>query len=68
VGLEGREKEMQLQLEKATTDVAQAREQGYQQGCLDTLLYLRKVLLTLAGEFSNDRYYEAYLPFVDECE
>ena len=32
------------------------------------MAYLRKVLLTLAGEFDDDRYFEAYLKYVDERE
>ena len=46
--------------------VVQAREQGYQQGRVDTLEYLRKVLVTLAQEFQEDSYFEAYLHYVDE--
>ena len=55
-------------MEKVAADAVQAKEQGYQQGRSDTLVYLCKVLLTLAGEFSDDRYFEAYLHFVDERE
>ena len=66
--MESRKKEMQHQMEKATAFAVQAREHSYQQGRSDTLVYLHKVLLTLAGEFLDDRYYEAYLRFVDERE
>lgn len=55
-------------MEQAAAETAQAKERGYQQGHTDTLAYLCKVLLTLAGEFSDDRYFEAYLKFVDERE
>ena len=61
-------KELQRQLEKAATEVVQAKEQGYQQGCSDTLVYLRKVILTLTCEFDDDRYFETYLHFVDKRE
>ncbi|KAJ8442187.1 hypothetical protein Cgig2_005127 [Carnegiea gigantea] len=43
--LEAREtekKELQRQLEKAAANAIQAKEQGYQQGCSDTLGYLHK--------------------------
>ncbi|KAJ8420069.1 hypothetical protein Cgig2_029003 [Carnegiea gigantea] len=69
--LEARETEkkaLQRQLEKAAADSIQAKEQGYQQGRFDTLKYLRKVVPTLAGEFEDDWYFEAYLRFVDEQE
>jgi len=46
--------------------VAQAKEQGYQQGRADTLGYLRKVLVTLAQEFQEDSYFESYLHYIDE--
>jgi len=55
-------------LEKATTDAIHAKEQGCQQGRSETLVYLREALLTLIGKFQDDRYFEAYLRFVDECE
>jgi len=55
-------------LGKAAADAIQAKEQGYQQGRSDTLGYLRKVVLTLAGEFEDDKYFKAYLRFVDERE
>ena len=32
------------------------------------MIYLCKVVLTLAREFSDDRYFEAHLNFVDERE
>jgi len=46
--------------------VAQAKEQGYQQGRIDTLGYLHKVLVTLAHAFQEDGYFEAYLHYVDK--
>jgi len=49
-------------------NAGQAKERGYQEHRSDTLVYLHKVLLTLTGEFSDDRYFEAYLVFVDKCE
>jgi len=49
-------------VERAT----KAREQGYQEGRADTLEYLCKVLVTLAQEFQEDAYFEAYLHYVDE--
>ena len=65
---EATQKEMQQKLEQAAADTAKAQERGYQQGHSDTLTYLRKVLLTLAGEFHDDRYFEAYLKYVDDRE
>ena len=55
-------------MEKIQADAAQVKEQGYQQGRTDTLGYLRKVLMTLANEFQDDRYFEAYLHYMDECQ
>ncbi|KAJ8438015.1 LOW QUALITY PROTEIN: hypothetical protein Cgig2_029996 [Carnegiea gigantea] len=46
--------------------VAQAKEQGYQQDRADTLGYLHMVLVTLAQEFQEDSYFEAYLHYIDE--
>jgi len=46
--------------------VAQVKEQGYQSGHADTLGYLCKVLVTLAHEFQENSYFEAYLHYVDE--
>jgi len=46
--------------------MAQAKEQSYQQGHTNTLRYLRKVLVTLAHEFQEDSYFEAYLHYVNE--
>lgn len=65
---EATQKEIQQKLEQVVADTAKAQERGYQQGHSDTLTYLRKVLLTLAGEFHDDRYFEAYLKYVDERE
>ena len=59
---------MQQKLDQAVAEAAKAQERGYQQGHSDILAYLRKVLLTLAGDFGDDRYYEAYLKYVDERE
>ena len=39
--------------------MAQAKEQGYQQGGAETLGYLRRLLVTLAQEFQEDSYFEA---------
>ena len=61
-------KGLQRQLEKAATDAVQTKEQSYLQGRSNTLGYLRKVVLTLASEFEDDQYFEAYLHFVDERE
>ena len=55
-------------METVAADAVPAKEQGYQQGCSDTFGYLHKVVLTLADEFEDDRYFEAYLSFVDERE
>ena len=65
---EATKKEVQQKLEQAVADTAKAQERGYQQGHSDTLTYLRKVLLTLAGEFDDDWYFKAYLKYVDERE
>lgn len=65
---EASKKEVQQNLDHAVAETARAQERGYQQGHSDTLAYLRKVLLTLAGEFHDDRYFEAYLKYVDERE
>ena len=65
---EATKKEVQQKLEQAVADTAKAQERGYQQGHSDTLAYLRKALLTLTGEFDDDRYFEAYLKYVDERE
>ncbi|KAJ8449495.1 hypothetical protein Cgig2_002292 [Carnegiea gigantea] len=56
---EADKKGLQRQLEKAVADA---------QGRSDTLGYLYKVVLTLASEFQDDHYFEAYLHFVDERE
>ena len=52
----------------AATNAVQAKEEGYQQGRSGTLGYLHKVVLTLASEFQDDRYFKAYLHFMDECQ
>ena len=44
---------------------AQAREQGCQPGCADTLEYLHEVLVMLAQEFLVDNYFKVNLHYVD---
>ena len=48
-------KGLRCQLERVAAEMVQAKEQGYQQGRSDIILYLRKVMLTLAGKFSDDQ-------------
>ncbi|KAJ8420250.1 hypothetical protein Cgig2_033521 [Carnegiea gigantea] len=62
----GLQRHLEEALAKAGANVAQAKEQGYQQGRTDTLGYLRKVLVTLAHEFQENSYFQAYLHYVDE--
>ncbi|KAJ8426754.1 hypothetical protein Cgig2_029423 [Carnegiea gigantea] len=62
----GLPRQLEEALVKAEAEVAQAKEHGYQQGHVDTLGYLRKVLMTLAQEFKEDSHFEAYLHYVDE--
>lgn len=61
---------LQLQLEetlvKTGAYATQAKEQGYQQSQTDIVGNLRKVLVTLASDFQEDNYFEAYLHYVDE--
>jgi len=74
---EAEKKDLQRQLEEVLAkvkaentagaeSVAQAKEYGYQQSRVNTLGYLCKVLVTLAREFQEDSYFEAYLHYVDE--
>ena len=49
-------------IERAAKD----EELGYQRGCEEVMDFLRKVLMTMASNFQEDNYFEAYIHDVEE--
>jgi len=62
MGVEKAEAEVAAGVEKA----AKAEEQGYRRGCEESVEVLRKVLMTLAPDFQEDSYFEAYIHYAEE--
>jgi len=46
--------------------VAKAEELGHQQGREEVKDFFHKVLMTLAPDFQEDKYYDAYLHYVKD--
>ncbi|KAJ8424397.1 hypothetical protein Cgig2_006319 [Carnegiea gigantea] len=60
------EAEAEAEATAGTERAVKAKEQGYQQSRADVMGYLCRVLVTLAQDFQQDDYFEAYLHYVDE--
>ena len=48
--------------------VAKAEGLGHQRGNEEVMGFLREVLNTLAPDFEEDNYFEAYIHYVEECQ